>query len=123
MIVGNETALRKAKVDADSGGKAVQFIELDAMDARHFGYMGPQGAQCFIERLQMAESLSDTFAEALTGDGWVVCPQGTGIPHETVAVRFHPPAIEHFNEVSEVFGVEAFYEYFLNDYLKHLSCP
>lgn len=104
-----------------------QFVEVDANDARHFGYLGPRGTLHFFRESvipRMAKSDEDNaFAEALTDDGWVTCTQGGGIPLESLAVRLYPAAFDFFLDVADHHGPQAMYKLFIEDYLQRLTCP
>src|SRR5690554_8002205 len=80
-----------------------QFIEIDADDARHFGYLGPNGTFRFIRESvspRMETPINpDLFAEALTETGWVECLQGTGIPQRSLALRLYPMAVRYLADM------------------------
>lgn len=127
MMAAYQNTMKEVKVMGTLPEDSTQFIELDADDARHFGYLGPVGTYRFFKEAvapHMEGPVNpDLFAEALTEEGWVECVQGVGIPPRTLALRLHPVAIGHFIDMGFYESPEAMHEVFLNDYLRHLTKP
>lgn len=128
MMIATAGALEeKTVMSSFNYAKAVEFIELDADDARHFGYLGPHGVFRFLADVVLPDMgpMGDEpkFAEALTSDGWVSCLQGVGIPTETVTLRLYPAAIHYLIDLASHAGEKFMHEMFLGEYLSRLTCP
>lgn len=104
-----------------------RYIEVNADDARHFGYIGPNGFYRFLSKTLlpgMEEPINkELFAEAFVDGEWVECLAGAGVPNNTRLIRLYPPAIQHFIDMADFDGAESLFVHFVNDYLRHLSCP